>query len=100
MSGGASVNLSAPTTGTYAGVLFYQDRGDTNDATLVGGDTQLMQGILYFPTAHLNYTGGSSTNARDTTIISDTLNMVGHSYIRAAANSPYTGITGGAFFIE
>jgi len=100
MSGGASVNLSAPTTGTYAGVLFYQDRADTNDATLVGGNTQLMQGILYFPTAHLNYTGGSSTNARDTTIISDTLNMVGHSYIRAAANSPYTGITGGAFFIE
>ena len=59
-----------------------------------------MNGILYFPSANLTYTGGSSTSALNTTIISDTLTLVGNSYISAAASSPYTGISGGAFLIE
>jgi hypothetical protein len=100
MAGGATVNLTAPSTGTWQGVLFYQDRGNTTASTLVGGTAQLMNGVLYFPSANLTYTGGSSTAAMNTTIISDTLTLVGNSYITAAASSPYTGSAGGAFLIE
>ena len=45
-----------------------------------------MNGILYFPSANLTYTGGSSTSALNTTIISDKLSLVGNSYISAAAS--------------
>jgi Flp pilus assembly protein TadG len=100
MAGGASVSLSAPTTGYYQGILFYQDRADTNDATLVGGTSQQMNGVLYFPSAHLNYTGGSSTQATQTTILSDTLTLVGNSNIAAAANTQFTGVSGGMLMIE
>ena len=100
MSGGASVNLTAPSSGAWQGILFYQDRADTTGSTLVGGTNQLMNGVVYFPSAHLNYTGGSSVNATQTTIVSDTLTMVGNSTISAAASSQFTGVTGGAFLIE
>ena len=49
MAGGATVSLSAPTTGYYQGILFYQDRANTSDATLVGGTSERMNGVLYFP---------------------------------------------------
>ena len=100
MTGGATVNLSAPTSGTYQGILFYQARGNITESTLVGGTTQLMNGVLYFPSARLNYTGGSTVNATATTIVADTLNMVGNSYISAAATTQFTGVTGGVFIVE
>ena len=77
MAGGAVVNLTAPSTGTWQGVLFYQDRADTASSTLVGGTAQLMNGVLYFPSANRTSTGGSGTAAMNTTIISDTLSLVG-----------------------
>jgi hypothetical protein len=100
MSGGASVSLTAPTTGVWQGILFYQDRSNSSASSLVGGTGQLMNGVLYFPDAHLTYTGGSSLTATATTIVSDTLSMVGNSYIAASAVTSFTGVTGGAFLIE
>jgi len=73
MSGGATVALTAPSSGDYQGILFFQDRADTTAATLVGGTDQAMNGALYFPAAALSYTGGSSTVATATTIVAKTL---------------------------
>lgn len=100
MNGGASVNLTAPTSGTWQGILFYQARGNTTASNLVGGTGQLMNGVLYFPSANLTYTGGSSATATQTTLVADTLTMVGNSYISAAATTQFTGVSGGAFLIE
>jgi hypothetical protein len=100
MTGGATVSLTAPTSGSWQGILFYQDRADTTDSTLVGGTGQLMNGVLYFPNNHLTYTGGSSVDATQTTIVSKTLSMVGNSFISAAATTQFTGVSGGAFLIE
>jgi hypothetical protein len=100
MSGGASVSLTAPSSGSWQGILFYQDRSDTVASTLVGQADQLMNGVLYFPKANLTYTGGSATNATATTIVADTVTMVGHSWISAAAVTQFTGVTGGSFLIE
>jgi len=100
MAGGASVSLSAPTTGTWQGILFYQDRANTTDSSLVGGTGQQMNGVLYFPDAHLTYTGGSNVVATATTIVANTLSMVGNSFISAAATTQFTGVSGGAFLIE
>lgn len=53
-----SVNLVAPTTGTYAGILFFQDPGDRQAAQLNGDSSAVFQGALYFPTATLQINGG------------------------------------------
>jgi hypothetical protein len=88
MAGGATVNLSASTSGPYQGVLIYQDRQDTSSANLSGGASQIMNGVLYFPSAPLSYSGGSSTSATATTLVSKTLSLTGNSYIQQAASAP------------
>lgn len=51
------VNLVAPTTGTYACVLFFQDPGNTAPATILGTSSlnTVLQGAYYFPTAPVTY---------------------------------------------
>lgn len=50
---GESISLTAPTAGTYRGVIFFQDPGDTATALIVGwnSDDTDVQGAYYFPTA-------------------------------------------------
>jgi Flp pilus assembly protein TadG len=54
VAGGADVTLSAPTTGTYAGILVYQDRNTAPGVThkLTGGSTMDLDGIVYTPSTH------------------------------------------------
>jgi len=99
-AGGASVNLSAPTSGIWQGVLMFQARGNTQAASLVGGSSQLTSGILYFPNAQLSYKGGSSSVVQNATIISDTLNLVGNSYFNASATTPYLNTVSGVVVLE
>lgn len=73
---GAAFNFTAPTSGTFNGILFYQDRSDTKSATLLGGTNATMQGILYFPNAALNFSNGSATTFY-TPIIAASLTMTG-----------------------
>ena len=100
MSGGATISLSAPTSGTWQGVQFFQNRSDTTAATLSGGSAQAMNGLLYFPGANLTYTGGSSSNGTATTIVANTVTMVGNSYIHSSAITSFTGNSGGVVMIE
>jgi hypothetical protein len=100
MSGGATVSLRAPDSGPWQGILFYQDRADTTASSLVGGATQLMNGVLYFPGAHLDYTGGSGVTATATTIVANTLTMVGNTFISVPAIAASSGVTPGVFLIE
>lgn len=64
---GTTLDLSAPTTGPYANVVFYQASSDGHDAVLegasCGGCTSNINGLLYFPTANVNYNhqGGGYT---------------------------------------
>jgi Flp pilus assembly protein TadG len=54
-SGG--VNLTAPTGGTYSGILFFQDSGNTSQATIAGSSSYntTLQGTYYFPSAKVVY---------------------------------------------
>jgi Flp pilus assembly protein TadG len=102
ISGGATVQLSAPTSGDYAGVLMFQDRTDTTTASLTGGATQIMNGIVYFPNALLHYAGGSSsTNAsQSATVIAYNLSIDGNSFIQSSSTSPYLSTFSGFAMIE
>ena len=63
---GASINLlNAPTSGTYEGMLFMQDRNISSDVaadnpnTIIGASLAKYQGILYFPSTSLIYAGAN-----------------------------------------
>jgi hypothetical protein len=65
------VTLSAPTTGTYAGILFFQDSNDTSSATIAGAGGSRIEGALYFPQAQLTTNGGGS--AAYTIVVANTI---------------------------
>jgi hypothetical protein len=94
MSNGANVTLSAPTSGTYLGVLFFQNRSITSSlaATFTGGATMLLTGSLYFPTTDVSFSNGTSTTAY-TAIVADEVSFTGG----ASINYDNTGLKTGLF---
>jgi hypothetical protein len=65
---GAVINLSAPTSGPYSGILFYQDPNlkGTSDADanyFHSGASSSYDGVFYFPTQWLRFGSGSATQA-------------------------------------
>jgi hypothetical protein len=51
------VSLIAPTSGTYEGILFFQDPANTNTANIVGSSAinTVLQGTYYFPNAQVKF---------------------------------------------
>lgn len=60
ITGTSTTSLTAPTTGTYEGILFFQDRNisSSQQNTISGTSSTVYQGALYFPTTPLVYSGG------------------------------------------
>jgi hypothetical protein len=65
ISNGAAATLSAPPSGAYMGVLFYQDRSITssNNGSFAGGVNMLLTGTLYFPTTGIVVSNGAGSNS-------------------------------------
>jgi hypothetical protein len=64
LEGSSRVNLSAPTTGSYAGILFHQDpsKGTTSDINRVNSSSNVvLSGLLYFPTQMLQLNSNNIT---------------------------------------
>jgi hypothetical protein len=58
--GGASnIQLSAPNTGPYVGILVFQDPNDTSSARVGGDNNSFFDGALYFPEGQLTLLGSS-----------------------------------------
>lgn len=76
VTGSGNLNLTAPTSGSYNGILFYMPEGDTNPITVTGSGNETIQGIYYAPSAQLTITGSGSTNIY-TDFIVDSLKMTG-----------------------
>ncbi|MFL6844102.1 MAG: pilus assembly protein TadG-related protein [Allosphingosinicella sp.] len=61
----ANLNLSAPTSGDYKGMLFYRDRRAAYlDIKVNGGAKSKLEGALYFPTADLTFNGNSTMDVK------------------------------------
>ncbi len=62
IAGNGVVNLAAPTTGNYAGILFYGDPNapTTTSHTVTGNGTMLYEGYMYFRTAELKVNGNGN----------------------------------------
>jgi hypothetical protein len=65
LTGVALNSLNAPTSGTYEGMLFMQDRtissgvAAANPNSIIGVSLAKYQGVLYFPTTQLIYAGAN-----------------------------------------
>ncbi len=80
---GAIVDLRAPDTGPYAGILFYQDRNAprTNTHTVAGGATMHLEGIVYLPGQDLSFAGGTATEKSPAFLIADTISFSGAAHL-------------------
>ncbi|WP_189350144.1 MULTISPECIES: pilus assembly protein TadG-related protein [unclassified Mesorhizobium] len=88
MNGNATVTLSAPTSGTYSGVLFYGDRtGTTAQSTFNGTADSLLTGAIYFPRQQVNYLGNFSGVNGCTQVVADTIQWSGNSTINQDCTS-------------
>lgn len=92
INGGATVNLSAPTSGTYQGILIFQSHTVTNASIkLNGGSAMNLTGITYAPNTQVEFTGSSAANNVGFGIIADTVRFAGNSDLKALtydSNSP------------
>jgi len=82
---GADITLTPMTVEPLANVLFFQDpnapAGGSNQ--VAGGATMQLTGILYFPSQHVEFTGGSSTSESNVLLVASTLTFTGTSYFNA-----------------
>lgn len=75
---GGNINLKAPTSGTYKGVLFFQDPNSTSpqgDSTIVGNGTTIMEGAIYTPSTNVSYSGNTGNCSL---VVADTITYTGN----------------------
>ena len=69
----SNVALSAPTSGTYSGILFFQDPGNTYPANFTANllTGSKMEGAYYLPTASITYAVGAVSSAYNVIVAKD-----------------------------
>lgn len=79
----ATVTLTAPSTGPYAGIIIYQDRIADSSGTnqLLGGSDMNLLGAIYAPNKQTQFAGGSDVDGC-TMLVADVVKFVGDSYIK------------------
>tara|TARA_B100000315_G_scaffold186215_1_gene175525 strand:- start:7003 stop:8283 length:1281 start_codon:yes stop_codon:yes gene_type:complete len=91
------LNLTAPTSGPYAGILFYQDpnAGDEDDMHRWESSSEhTIEGALYFPTQIVSFE--SSTEITGSYMIVVARRMIGDSNSILQMNSDYSSLAGGS----
>ena len=83
VNGGATLQLTAPTSGTYKGILFYQDRRalDSGADTLNGNGSSKLQGALYFPSQELDFSGTSGMTTDCLQLVAYRLTFIGNTSV-------------------
>jgi hypothetical protein len=94
VNGGAILTFSAPTSGPYLGVLFFQDRSITssNVSLFNGGSGTNLTGTLYFPTTAVSYSGGTTSISDTTAIVAWQVTFTGNSSINYDTTGLKTGL--------
>ena len=88
ISNGSIVNLTAPTSGAYSGILFEQNSLDTAADSFQGDTSGGLRGIFYLPTANLSL-GNSTSTTVSADLVVGSLTMSGNVTL-----NPYTPLSG------
>ncbi len=81
INGGATVNLTPPTSGALSGIVMFGDRNMPVGTTFTfnGGASQSFTGAIYLPKGYVKYAGGADTTNGCTQLIADTITFTGNS---------------------
>ena len=77
LTGNGLVQLSAPTTGAYAGILFFQSRDNTRALALSGNAAVGITGMIYAPKALLSVSGNTELTSHVPMVV-DALQLTGN----------------------
>lgn len=95
----SNISLSAPTSGTYSGILFFQAHGVTSNATFVANliNSSKLEGAIYVPDGDVSY-GVSSLSSAYNILVAKDINLdvavgsvFGDDYSSLAGGSPLGG---------
>ena len=90
---GGTVNISAPTSGDWAGILMYGDRETTPPLAsmkISGNINSTMTGALYFPVTDIEFRGTSDVADGCTQIVAKSVDFGGDSNLRSKCE--FTGV--------
>lgn len=79
-NGDATIQLFAPTVGTYAGILFYAKESGVSHR-INGGAGSTFEGAIYTPKSALEFRGNATLSEGCTQIIADTVTVSGASNV-------------------
>jgi Flp pilus assembly protein TadG len=81
-NGNAEIDLRAPTSGTYSGILFFGARDTSGeDHTFNGTADSSLTGALYFPSDAVEYSGNFSGDNGCTQVIGRTVSWTGNATV-------------------
>jgi Flp pilus assembly protein TadG len=93
MNGGAEIDMSAPTSGTYEDILIYQDRRASSTSSTVnkvnGNSDSLMSGAFYFPNQQLQINGTAGLNFNCAQFVARTVDFSGNGSINNTCTGGY-----------
>lgn len=87
------INMSAPTSGTYDGILFYQDRrapsGSSEVNKINGNSDSVLTGAFYFPKQQIQINGSGGLTMTCAQFVSYTIEFSGNSSINNTCTGGY-----------
>jgi Flp pilus assembly protein TadG len=99
LNGNATIQLTAPTSGPWAGVLFYQDRNAPVSVTAInkinGDANSKFKGVMYFPSQSVQMNGNATIVDSCLQVIGQTVTFTGNFSLPSACTDPsFKKITG------
>jgi len=98
INGGATVNLTAPTTGPTAGIVLFGDRGMPVGTSfkLNGGSSEVFKGAIYMAKGAVTFAGGADANNGCLQMVANTITFVGNANFAVNCEASGTKAIGSA----
>jgi Flp pilus assembly protein TadG len=82
MHGNAILNITAPDSGTYSGLVMYQDRrAQAGDSFINGNSASTFRGGFYFPSRYLTFNGNTGMHTECIQLVARRLTFTGNSSV-------------------
>ncbi|GAA4716211.1 hypothetical protein H9L13_06050 [Sphingomonas lutea] len=95
INAGAEIKMTAPTSGTYKEILFFQDRRAPQSTTITnkinGNSNSVMSGAFYFPNQALDINGTANLNFTCAKFVSYIVSFSGNGSINNTCTGGYGG---------
>jgi Flp pilus assembly protein TadG len=85
---GANVNLTAPSSGTYSGIVVLQATADTAAISIQGGSNTSFNGAIFAPSSNVTLGNGSGTTL-GADLVANTLTMNGGGTLSSTATNNF-----------